>query len=398
MSASSSPQYPELPEVLGLGVMNEEFPLGKSTIVPTNAEDLDLDSFFRMAIVQHVSDIHLRVGQTPIFRKNGKMVHTRLPIVTPKAMQNFAKWLIPEPMRPAVSKRHDVDFSLDFHGARLRVNMLYELGNLAFVIRVIPAVIRTLDELGLPEVLLDFTNLRSGLVLITGATGAGKSTTLASLLHHINNHQAKHIITLEDPVEYVYRNNKSVITQRQLGIDTPNFHTGIKQALRQDPDVLLIGEMRDRETAFSAIKAAETGALVFSTLHTSDAIQTINRIIDFFDPHEREAIRMQLANILKGTVSQRLFKPKDAAGMRAVAEVLMITTTVRDYLLRNDLDEIYALMDEGRFEGMQTMNYVLFNLLENEEITLEDALFISNNPVALQQRLKGGYHGANMNS
>jgi twitching motility protein PilT len=381
---------------LSLGPLNEEYVLSSKLILPKSSEEIDLESFFTMAIAQKVSDIHLRIGSAPSFRKNGKILHTRLPALSPKAMQNFARWLIPDTIKPLLTKSHDLDFSIDFKHARLRVNLLYELGRLGFVIRVIPAEIPTLDSLGLPMHLHEATKLDQGLLLMTGATGCGKSTTMASLIKHIIDTQDKHIITIEDPVEFVYKNSKSIVTQRQLGIDTSTFPVGIKHALRQDPDVLLIGEMRDRETAFTAIKAAETGVLVLSTLHTSDAIQTINRIINFFEPHERPAIRTQLSNVLKFTVSQKLYYVADTPNRSAVAEILTITSTIRDYLLKDQLDEIYALMDEGRYEGMQTLNYALYQLFQDKKITEEEALRVSHNPQALQQRIKGAFHGTNL--
>lgn len=383
-------------KTVSIGPLNEEFVIPKESLLPRNSEEIDLESFFTMAIAQKVSDIHLRIGHPPIFRRNGEIVHTKLPALTIKAMQRFARWLIPENVKPYLAKRHDLDFSLNFRQARLRINLLYEMGQLAFVIRVIPSSIPTVEELGLPTSLLNFTQLEEGLVLVTGATGSGKSTTLAALLNHINLNQSKHIITLEDPVEFIYRNAKAIVTQRQLSIDTPSFPSGIRSALRQDPDVLLIGEMRDRETALSAIKAASTGALVFSTLHTTDAIQTINRMIEFFEPFEREAIRIQLANVLKGVVAQKLYKLADESGISAVTEILSMTSTIRDYLLKNQLDDIYALMDEGRFEGMHSMNYELTRLFALEQITMEEALKVSNRPNALKQRLKGAYHGTTM--
>lgn len=383
-------------QTVPIGPLNEEYIVPIGQLIPESSEDLDIDSFFTMAIAQRVSDIHLRIGHPPTFRKNRQIIPTKLPPLTAKAMQRFARWLIPENVKPLLTKNHDLDFSIDFRNARFRVNLLYELGRLAFVIRVIPAVIPTLADLGLPKSLLNFTDFESGLVLITGTTGCGKSTTLAALLNHINTHQTKHIITIEDPVEFIYRNKRSIVTQRQLGIDTPNFPGGIKHALRQDPDVLLIGEMRDRETAMTAIKAAETGVLVFSTLHTQDAIQTINRVVAFFEPHEREAIRVQLSNVLKGTVSQKLYHRADGLGMSAVAEVLMSTPTIRDYLLKGQLDEIYTLMDEGRFEGMQTMNYALHQLIHLRKIDPDEALRVSNNVLSLQHKLKGAFHGTTM--
>lgn len=379
-----------------IGPLNEEYVIPKERLMPETSEKIDLDSFFTMAIAQRVSDVHLRIGHPPAFRRNNKIVHTKLPPLTAEGMNRFADWLVPPHLKPFIARQQDMDFSLTFRQARFRVNLLYEMGKLAFVIRVIPTAIPPLDSLGLPRDIAHFTRLESGLVLITGSTGSGKSTTLAAMLNHINQNQDKHIITLEDPVEFIYQSNRSIITQRQLMIDTPSFPDGIKYALRQDPDVLLIGEMRDRDTVTSAIKAAETGVLVFSTLHTTDAIQTINRIIDFYEPHERDAIRLQLSNVLRGTVSQKLYHVVGSDALSAVAEVLVVTPTIRDYFLKNELDEVYMLMDEGRFEGMQTMNFALHQLVIGNQIALEEALRVSNNPTALRQRLKGAFHGASL--
>jgi twitching motility protein PilT len=230
---------------------------------------------------------------------------------------------------------------------------------------------------------------------VTGPTGSGKSTTLAALLNTINRTQNKHIVTLEDPIEYVYQSDKCVVTQRQLGMDTDTFPNGIKYALRQDPDVILIGEMRDRETMMSALHAAETGHLVFSTLHTTDTVQTINRIINAFEPYEREPIRNQLAGVLQGTVSQRLVKKAEGKGRLAVSEIMVMSPAIRDYILRDEMGEIYQLLNNAEFEGARSLNYSLYTACRNNLITAEEALAVSENPTELQQMIRGAFHGTN---
>jgi twitching motility protein PilT len=235
--------------------------------------------------------------------------------------------------------------------------------------------------------------MHKGLVLVTGPTGSGKSTTLAALLDTINQNSPKHIITLEDPVEFVYEDKMSVFTQRQVGLDTDSFPSGIKYALRQDPDVLLIGEMRDRETMLSAVHAAETGHMVFSTLHTTDCVQTINRIINAFEPHERDPIRHQVAGVLQGVISQRLVPKAESKGRVAISEVMMVTSTVRDYILKNQMDSIYPLLNNADYEGMNSLNYALNKAVRSNLILPQAALNVSENPEELQQMLRGAFHG-----
>lgn len=382
--------------VLPYSPLNEEFVFPEGTVLPQTAEALDIDSFFNMAIAQRVSDIHLRWGYPPFFRKDGRVLHTQLPPMTEKAMQRFATRLVPQAVHARFVAKHNLDFSVDFHKARFRVNVLYEMGRLGFSIRIVPVGIPTLSELGLPESVLSLTRFENGLVLVTGAAGCGKSTTLAAMLNTINHTQAKHLVTLEDPVEFVYTSRRAVVTQRELGSDFATFPEGIRDALRQDCNILLIGEIRDRETAFHALKAAETGILVFSTLHTTDAVQTLRRLIHFFEPGEREAIRLQLADSLRGVISQQLAVLADGSDRTAVAEILLMTPTIRDYLLQNHWEEMVSLMESGRTDGMQTMNNALFRAVQKQHITPEEAIRISNHPVDLQQRLKGAFHGTTL--
>jgi twitching motility protein PilT len=355
---------------------------------------MDLNTFLRMAIAQGISDIHLRVGLPPVLRKDGDMMQTRMPPLTEAAIQQFAKSIIPDKIMPRLKNRTDFDFSFMLDQAcRFRVNLFYEMGQLGLVMRLITLKIPTLEELGHPPVVIRFADLHKGLVLVTGPTGSGKSTTLAALLNTINRTKNKHIITLEDPVEYVYQSDKSVVTQRQLGLDTDTFPNGVKYALRQDPDVILIGEMRDRETIMSALNAAETGHLVFSTLHTTDSVQTINRIINAFEPYERDSIRNQLAGVLQGTVSQRLVKKAEGKGRLAVSEIMVVSPAIRDYILRDEMGEIYELLKNAEFEGARSLNNSLYWCFRNNLITPEEAMAASENPTELQQMLRGAFHG-----
>jgi twitching motility protein PilT len=361
----------------------------------SSALPMDLNTFLRMAIAQGISDIHLRVGVPPVLRKDGDMLQTRMPPLTEAAIQAFTRSIIPDNILPRLKNRTDFDFSFMLDDScRFRVNLFYEMGHLGLVMRLITLKIPTLDDLGHPPVVCRFADLHKGLVLVTGPTGSGKSTTLAALLNTINRTQHKHIITLEDPVEYVYQSEKCVVTQRQLGLDTDTFPNGVKYALRQDPDVILIGEMRDRETIMSALNAAETGHLVFSTLHTTDSVQTINRIINAFEPYERDSIRNQLAGVLQGTVSQRLVKKAEGRGRLAVSEIMVVSPAIRDYILRDEMGEIYELLKNAEFEGARSLNSSLYWCYRNNLITSEEAMAASENPTELQQMLRGAFHGS----
>lgn len=372
---------------------SEQSPRGEQ---PASSNALDLDTFLRMAVAQGVSDIHLRVGHPPVMRKDGEMMRTKLPPLAESDLHALTRKIVPDKILPRLKHRTDCDFSFMLDNiCRFRVNLFYEMNQMGLVLRLIPLKIPTLDDLGHPPVISQFANLNKGLVLVTGPTGSGKTTTLAALLNTVNRTQNKHIVTLEDPVEYVYQSDRCVVTQRQLGSDTDSFPNGVKYALRQDPDVLLIGEMRDRETMMSALHAAETGHLVFSTLHTTDSVQTINRIINAFEPYEREPIRNQLAGVLQGTVSQRLVKRAEGKGRLAVAEIMVVSPAIRDYILRDEMGEIYQLLNNAEFEGACSLNFSLYKAYRNNFITAEDALAISENPTELQQMLRGAFHGSN---
>lgn len=317
-----------------------------------------------------------------------------MPVLTEDDISIAYDILLPVHFKGKVNAVFDLDFAYEIHGvSRFRVNLSRQLGKSALVIRTIPYNIKKVSELMLPESIEQFATLNNGLVLITGPTGSGKSTTIASLIDYININYPKHIITIEDPVEFIFTNKKSLVSQRQVLIDTPSFPDGIKYALRQDPDVIFIGEIRDKETVTAALKAAETGHLVFATIHTNDAIQTVNRIVNMYEPSDREFVRGQLASILRGTVSQKLIPISNGAGRRPACEVLVVTPTVKDFIEKDKLEEIYELVKKGSFNNMITMNTSLYRLYEQDLISEDVAMAYSDNKNELQQMFRGVFHG-----
>lgn len=357
-------------------------------------QEFDLEMFLKNFVAQGISDIHFKVNSSPIVRKDGLVIKTSLKPLTVEDINEIIKKLVPEKLHAKVYSSLDFDFSVEIPGlSRFRTNLYHDLGNIGLVLRTIPFNVPSIEDLYLPPAIKDFTEIHNGLVLVTGPTGCGKSTTLASVLDFLNQNHQKHIITLEDPIEFIHTSKKSVFTQRQLGVDTDNFPNGLKYALRQDPDVILIGEMRDRETITSALKAAETGHLVFSTLHTTDAVQTINRIINAFEPHEREAIRLQIAATLRGTIAQKLVRRSDGRGRVPATEILFATPAVKNYIERDEIDNIYELVRSGEYSGMMSLNSSLFKLARAEMISDETAIKASNTPNEMQQMLKGAFHG-----
>lgn len=357
-------------------------------------EKFDINKFLTQAIEIGASDVHLRAEERPVIRKDGKIVKVDMPRLSEEELINIVNTIVPKIAKTRASSAFDLDFAYEIKGlSRFRANLSHQLGKSALVIRNIPFEIKTLQELNLPDAMENFATLNNGIVLVTGPTGSGKSTTLASLINHININYPKHIITIEDPIEFIFTSKKSIISQRQVEIDTPTFSDGVKYALRQDPDVILIGEIRDKETITSALKASETGHLVFATLHTNDAVQTINRIVNMFEPADRNYIRGQLASTLRGTISQKLTSGKNKDGRYPACEMLVVTPTVKDFIIKDEVESIYDLVKKGSFNDMVTMNMSLFNLVENDLITKEEALEKSDNKVELHQMFKGVYHG-----
>lgn len=358
------------------------------------AEKFEINSFLARAISIGASDVHLMADERPVIRKDGKIIKIDLPKLTEDDINSVVNTVVPKTAKTKANSAYDLDFSYEIKGlSRFRVNFNHQLGRGALVFRAIPYHIKTIEELNLPVAIEQFAQLNNGIVLVTGPTGSGKSTTLASVIDYININYPKHIITIEDPVEFIFASKKSIISQRQVEIDTPSFPDGIKYALRQDPDVILIGEIRDRETIECALKASETGHLVFATLHTNDAIQTINRIINLFDPQDRSYIRHQIASTLRGTISQRLVNLKAGEGRHPACEILVCTSTIKDFILKDELEQVYDLVKKGSFNDMLTMNMSLFKLYEKDLITQEEALLKSDNKNELKQMIKGVYHG-----
>jgi twitching motility protein PilT len=325
-------------------------------------------------IKKKASDLHLQVGLPPMLRVDGSLtpVHGGEPLDA-ESVETLIFSILDADQKQILLKDKEFDFSFAYGDlGRFRVNAFHERGNLAAALRLIPNEILTVEQLGLPTTVTNFATLPRGLVLITGPTGSGKSTSLAALIHKINAEQSKHIITIEDPIEYTHRSMKSVIVQREVHYDTYSFSAALRSALREDPDVVLIGEMRDLETIASAITIAETGHLVFATLHTNSAAQSIDRMIDVFPPHQQPQIRAQLSNILMAIVSQRLI-PSIGGGRVAAAEILIATPAVRNIIREGKSHQLEAVIQTGAEFGMQSMDKELARLVHEGTITYEEA-------------------------
>lgn len=357
------------------------------------AEDLktiSIDEIAKEAVSRGASDIHITAGTPPIIRVDGKLVPLiGYPVLNARDAQQLIYSFMNERQKKNFEERKELDFSFGIRGlGRFRVNVFYQRGTVAAALRRIPYEIRSMEELGLIPKVKDLCHLSMGLVLVTGPTGSGKTTTLASMIDYINSNFPHHIITIEDPIEYVYQHKKSVVAQREIGTDTDSFATALKYALREDPDVILVGEMRDLETIRAALTAAETGHLVFGTLHTNTAVQTINRIINVFPLEEQDQVRTELSFVLQGVISQRLL-PKIKGGRVLIHEVMIPNTAIRNLIRENKIHQIYGLMQTGQAEsGMQTMNQSLINAIKNNLITLEDAFRISPDVEELKRMIK----------
>jgi twitching motility protein PilT len=355
---------------------------------------LELDDILKAGVKNAASDIHLKVGLPPILRINGKLVPLKVPqALRPEDVEEICnKILATEEQKQKFVKNHEVDCSYSVTGlGRFRINLFLQRSTVGVAIRVIPIGILSFDVLHLPKVIEKIAMETRGLILCTGTTGSGKSTTLAAIVDYINHHRSCHVIMIEDPIEFLLRDRKSIINQREIGVDTTNFSVALKSALRQDPDVILVGEMRDFETIETAIMAAETGHLVLSTLHTLDAAETINRIIGVFPPYQHKQIRIQLSTVLKGVISQRLVPRADGSGRVPAIEVLINTARVREYI--EDKDKTRKIRDaiaQGYTTyGMQTFDQSLMALYKENLITLEEALRQASNPDDFALRVRG---------
>lgn len=343
------------------------------------------NEFLLAAAKQNASDLHLAIGRRPTLRIDGVLIGIQKEaILTPEAMDGLISALLTPEQKEQFLKDKQIDFAYSFEDkARFRVNAYFQRGYMAAALRLIPAQIKTIDELGLPIILHDFARLSQGFVLVVGPAGHGKSTTLATILDEINHQRTDHIITIEDPIEYLFVQDRCIISQREVGIDTSTFHTGLRTLLRQDPDVVMIGEMRDRESVATAMTAAETGHLVFSTLHTNSASQTIDRIIDSFPPDQQGQVVSQLASTLVGIISERLI-PKIDGGRVPACEIMLVNSAIRNLIRERKTYQIDLVIETSMQEGMLTLNRSLAGLIRKQQISLENAELYSLNPSELR--------------
>ncbi len=347
-----------------------------------------LQELLKMALTSGASDIHVLVDQPPLLRVHTELAPTDFPIITAKMASEMVVEMVGEERFEVFRKNRDLDFSTTVGDmGRFRVNAHYQRDTIALAFRAIPNRVPALSSLNLPEVVSGLPHLPRGLVLVTGETGSGKSTSLASMVNEINQHTAKHIITLEDPVEYDLRSNRCVIEQREVGADVPTFASGLRHVLRQDPDIILVGEMRDLETTSAAITAAETGHLVFSTLHTNSAAQTVERIVDIYPGGQQNQVRAMLANTLQAVITQVLLKRIDRPGMVPATEIMICNSAVRNCIRENRVFEIPNILETNRGLGMCTLDNSIKMLYVNGTISREDALAAANRPDKLEQAL-----------
>jgi len=357
------------------------------------ATRMNIDDLLRIAMERRASDLHLKVGNYPHLRIDGDLVPlTDQPRVSAEDMLNMSFSMMSARQKQKFKETTEIDMAYGVAGlGRFRVNVFQQRGNVGLVLRVIPTKIRALDELFLPKVVEQICDMPRGLVLVTGITGSGKSTTLAAMIDRINSTRAEHIITIEDPIEFLHRDKKGYVNQREVEVDTPNFSQALRASLRQDPDVILVGEMRDLETIGTALHAAETGHMVFSTLHTLDAVESINRIIAIFPPPEQKQIRMQLAAVLRAIVSQRLVRRSDAEGRVPAVEVMIMTAYIRECILVPEKTRaIRDAISSGTSQyGMQTFDQSLWDLFQAGLVNYETALESASNADEFKLRMQG---------
>jgi twitching motility protein PilT len=347
-----------------------------------------LNTVLKYAQENECSDIHLVANMPPMVRHVGELVRLNLPVLTNDDVYEIIKNFLNETQKEFYDKGNDVDTSFtDDVGQRYRLNIFRQRDSYALVMRLLKNKIPTIDELNLPPILKSLALEPRGLVLVTGPTGSGKSTTLAAMIDYINTNKAKHILTLEDPIEYIHTSKKSLVNQREIHRDAIDFHSSLRSALREDPDVILVGEMRDHETISLAVTAAETGHLVFSTLHTTGAANTVDRIIDAFPPHQQSQIRSQLSGVLKGVVSQALLPKTDKSGRIAVHEIMLMTDAIGNLIRENKIVQINTAIQTGLRIGMQTFEGNLAKLVIDNEISYEAANEVTSNPELLKRFL-----------
>jgi twitching motility protein PilT len=352
---------------------------------------LNVKTLLKEMMERRATDLHITVGAPPTIRIDGELERTEYDPLTPQETQTLVYSLLKDEQKKRFEMEKELDFAFGIKGlSRFRANVFLQRGCVAAAIRVIPYEILGFDELGLPEVIKNFSDKHQGLILITGPTGCGKSTTLASILKRVNSMRKKHIITIEDPIEYVHHHDKCIVNQREVGEDTDGFRDALRYVLRQDPDVVLIGEMRDLITMQVALNIAETGHLTLATLHTNSTYESINRIIDTFPAASQDQVRSQLSFVLIGVLTQQLVPRAKRSGRVLAAECLVCTPAIKSSIREDKLHQVYGMMQAGHKYGMQTMNQALYRLFVNRDIAREVALERSNNPIELEQMIVTG--------
>jgi twitching motility protein PilT len=352
---------------------------------------MEIDELLRFAVERGSSDLHLKVGNVPFIRVDGALIPTEFDVLTPADAEAFAATLMSDHKKREFEETSEADLGTTLTGVgRFRVNVFRQRGVVGLAIRRVRSEVPTFDELRLPPVMEALADSPRGLVLITGPTGTGKTTTIASMIGHINRSRRAHIVTIEDPIEVVHDDILSIVQQREIGIDTDSYANALKHVIRQDPDVIFVGEIRDGDSALSAIQAAETGHLVISTLHTIDCMETINRILDLFPPHQQKEVRTSFAGSLRGIVSQRLVGKADGKGRVPAIEVLVNTGRVFDRIVDANLtDQIVDVISEGEFYGMQSFDQSLVKLVKEGLVTEDDARRSATNPHDFDLQLRG---------
>jgi twitching motility protein PilT len=343
----------------------------------------------KTAVEGGASDVHLKIGTPVIFRINRQLIAIECPYPTEEWMNKVVEQVTPAHLKKRLDQEREIDFSYFVPSiGRFRTNLFQQRGQWCLAMRYVKTIVPSFQELGLLEQIRKIAESPRGIVLVAGSTGCGKSTTLAAMIEHINTNSKKHIITLEDPIEYVFEDNQCVVEQREVGLDTLSFHHALKHVLRQDPDIIMIGEMRDSISFTAAMSAADTGHLVLSTLHTTNAAQSVNRILDFFKADEREQIRRQLAGTLQAVICQRMVGTI-AGGMTPALEIMINTPTVKKLIEENRLDKLPAAIETGSDDGMINFNQALFNLVKEGKVSEQEALGKASNPQALEMNFKG---------
>ncbi|MEN3013976.1 MAG: type IV pilus twitching motility protein PilT [Endomicrobiia bacterium] len=350
---------------------------------------LSMENLLYLMHEQKASDLHITAGLPPMLRVDGKLVPTSFGKLTPEMCQKLIYSVLTDKQKERFETLNELDVSFGVRDiGRIRMNVFRQKGAVAAALRAIPSTPPTFEELRLPKIVSQLVDLPRGLILVTGPTGSGKTTTLASMINFINEHRNAHIITIEDPIEYLFHHKNCIINQREVGSDTESFATALKYVLREDPDIILIGEMRDLETISAALTIAETGHLVFATLHTTDAVSTVNRIVDVFPPHQQQQVRVQLSFVLQAVLAQQLLLHISGKGRVLACEVLVATPAVRNLIREGKPEQIFTLIQTGAKFGMQTMNQALADLYQRRLISLEEAISASSDPEELKKLLQ----------